>query len=138
MLSIYKEVKAVNIPNSITIIPEYAFKGLTYITKLYMHDNVTYIGNYALPPNPTEIELSQSLEKIERGYSTFTYLIVPQGVKSINQKSYDVYYLGTPEDGLKILGGSNTHVIYYYSSLEPTDTKYTYWHYDENNKPVLW
>ena len=41
---------------------------------------------------------------------------------------------------LTALATTNARVtsVYYYSETQPTDTTYTYWHYDANNNIVVW
>lgn len=103
-----------------------------------------------------------SIKKIGNGVlwpTTFanTKIILPKTLESIHSEalnSYNsikqlanVFYKGSKEDWEKVeiidnrthelkLGGENSK-FYYYSEEKPSENG-VYWHYDENNDPVVW
>ena len=83
------------IPDSVSSIGDYAFRGCKFLTAIVIPDSVTYIGDYAF-----------------YGCISLTTLVIPDNVTSIGEKAFtncssltDVYYTGTEEQWKAIIGG---------------------------------
>lgn len=137
----YQLVKAINVPDEVTVIGDHQFDGLKSIEKIYMHEGVTHIGFYSFDSTNVEIiELGKSVEEVNC-IGHVPYLIIQNNNLYIQTIYSDVYYLGTYEErmaNLRFGSQSSNKKFYYYSETEPTDTTYSYWHYDLNGKPVIW
>ena len=118
----------------------YMYEG-TNLVKYFDFGSVKKIGNYIFAsalfldatiilPNTVESIYSDSLNAYD----------------NVSQK-VNVFYEGSKEDWEKVdVVDNRTHTLklvsedskfYYYSEEEPTE-KGVYWHYDENNNPVVW
>lgn len=121
----YDELKAteITIPDNIKVIKSYAFN-YSKLTKVVLPNNIERVENYAF-------NRSSNLKSI----------IIPTSIKYFGSfltgYSCDYYYLGTQEQWNKITFSSTTYGYYIYSETPPT-VSYKYWHYDENNNPVIW
>ena len=151
----YSNIENVEISAGVYRIGNQAFGYCESLISIVASDGVTSIGIQAF-------EYCESLNNvvlgncvIEIGKYAFEYcenlqnIVIPNSVKSIGYGAFSicrslktVYYLGTPEqwhlisidyDNLALWNN-----LYYYSSSQPTDTEYNYWHYDENGNPVAW
>ena len=92
---------SVTIPDSVTSIGDYAFKGCTSLTSVTIGDSVTSIGNSAF-----------------RYCSSLTSVTIPDSVTSIGSYAFDycskfkdVYYTGSEENWEEIsIGSSNSQL----------------------------
>ncbi len=88
-------ITAVNIPNSMTNIGDYAFSGCSSLTSITIPNSVTSIGNYAFYGSSglTSVEIPNSVTSI--GYGAFSYcssltaVTIPNGVTSIDIKTFN-------------------------------------------------
>ncbi len=92
------------------------------------------------------------------GCSSLKYVVLPQGMTTFYTNSFGglpqgfvIYYLGKSTDTFKIYQSGLTPTsytwasaeeylgvsVYFYSATEPS-TSGNYWHYDSDNKPVVW
>ena len=110
------------------VINEYAFSNYKNLISAEIPDSVTSIGGCAFSDcgGLTSIIIPTSVTSIER--STF-----------ISCSKLNSYYLGNRDEWYEIRNYyCLDSVTSFYSSTQPTDTEYNYWHYDENGNPVTW
>ena len=119
------------IPDSVTSIGYYAFRGCSSLTSVVIPDSVTSIGDYAFYScdSLTSVVIGDSVTSI--GYDAF------YSCDSLTS----VYYKGTAEKWSNISIGSYNSALtsatrYYYSETEPT-TSGKYWHYVDG-VPTKW
>ena len=69
-------------------------------------------------------------------------VIINKNVVSFDELSSNsiqtAYYKGTAEEWEDITNNGAVQTVYYYSSNQPESNVGSYWHYDENNNPVVW
>ena len=72
------------------------------------------------------------------------YIEIPNSVIHIHESAFvncdnlkDLYYKGTQDEWNKVDYASDKLAVYFYSEDKPF-TSGSYWHYDENKKPVKW
>lgn len=88
------QLTSITIPNTVTIIDDYAFAGATALTSIAIPNSVTYLGSSAfqLATALTSITLSINLTSIEpytfRGATSLTSITIPNGVTSIGHGSF--------------------------------------------------
>ena len=123
----------ITIPEGITDIGVYAFAGNNSIKTVIIPDSINDIGSMMF-------EACTSLKSIT----------IPVSVKQISGFAFyncsnlsKVFYGGTSEEWSKISIYRDYNqplynaTRYYYSETAPTESG-NYWHYDENNNPVVW
>ena len=132
------------LPSSIEFLDDFAFGSAyvgTYLVSYFDFGSIKKIGNgvfWQTTFENTKIILPKTLESIHS-----------EALNSFNSKKQlaNVFYKGSKEDWEKVeiidnrthelkLGGENSK-FYYYSEEKPSENG-VYWHYDENNNPVVW
>ena len=87
-------VTSVTIPNGVTSIPDYAFRGCSGLTSITIPDSVTSIGDYAFYncSSLTSITIPDSVTSIGddafRGCSSLTSITIPDSVTSIGDWAF--------------------------------------------------
>lgn len=122
--------------------------------QLIMSDSIEEIGANAFAQCsglrrcdlPTEIK---TIGANAFGSAIFDYIIIPNTVESIGSNAFGacsnmkyVFYLGTPDEWNNITIDSGNDGFknvkrFYYSETKPT-TEGNYWHFDNNESPVIW
>ena len=155
----------VSIPDSLTYMGDLVFLGCNL--KYNEYENGYYLGNDENPYVVLAEIIDKTVKtftlhdntKITDAYvffsGNFTDIIIPDGLVFINEPRGEVrpgtgeyecsvenvFYKGTKADWNKISGNNNycmeIAVIYYYSENCPSESG-NFWHYDENDKPVIW
>ena len=117
------EIKDLIIPNGVTTICNYAFRGCGGLKSIVIPNSVTSIGSQAFS-----------------GCTSLTSVVIPDSVTSIGSQAFngcsslkEVYYTGNEEQWNAITnGGQNDYLYaatrYYYSETEPQGEG-NYWHY---------
>ena len=125
------EITDVLIPDSITSIPNCAFRNAKNIISVMIPDSVTSIGSYAFYDCDSLVSVT-----------------IPDSVTSIGDYAFyscdsltDVYYTGTEEEWATIsIGSSNTYLTnatrYYYIEEHPTEES-NLWHWVDG-VPTVW
>lgn len=115
-----------------------AGKSLSNGITLYLLDNVTNISKYMFNCD------NQSLPRLRNIVLNNNILSIPEDTFKVYDQSltYNIYYMGNEDEYNNIvINASNNFFnvanVYYYSLEEPT-TAGNYWHYDSNNKPVIY
>ena len=98
----YEKVISIKIPNTITVIPNYAFCGFYNITSIEIPEGVTSIGDYAFSncSNLTSITLPEGVTSIGdyafSNCSNLRNITLPEGVTSIGKYAfYDCMWLSS-------------------------------------------
>jgi len=118
------------IPETVSVIGEFVFDGFEEITEIVLK-GTTDIGLGAF-----------------YGCTKLESVVLPKSLTLIDEWAFmdctnlkAIYYTGTAEEWAKIEifddPLSDTATIYYFSEEEPQDGG-NYWHYDENDNPVVW
>lgn len=161
--AIGKTVASFIIPDGVTFISQYAFRGCGGLKSVTISDSVTSIGSwsFAYCNSLTSITIGNGMTYI--GFDSFYYcssltsVTIGNSVTSIGDWAFEycrslktVLYKGTIEQWNKIsIGVENTNLTnadrYYYSETEPAlnsdGTAYVgkYWHYDTDGvTPIIW
>ncbi len=129
------QMTELDIPDIVTSIGDGAFMGATFLESLIIPDSVTSLG-WAAFNECTGLE----------------WLVIPTGITEIDDFTFamdigtpslsTVYYRGTPEQWADVtIGFANDALlaadVCYYSSSQPYDKSYTYWHYVDG-VPTPW
>ena len=119
------------IDSSFGKVNDYQFSGCSSITKLVLEEGISSIGvfsfincgnlDYVYLPNSLENIANRAFENY--GYLTSFYYYGSQDEFSLIDCKWDYEY--------------EFNVIYYYLETTPQEEG-NYWHYDENNNPVIW
>ena len=151
-------LESIVIPDSVTYIGMFAFEYCIRLTSIVIPDSVTYIGigafNYCTSLASVIIgdDVITIGDKAFQMCENLTDLVIGGSVATIGDSAFDgcdiltkVYYKGTAEEwnnlskSISSINNTNltTATIYFYSESKPTTTG-NYWHYDENDNPVVW
>lgn len=155
----------VSVPDSLTYMGDFVFLGCNL--KYNEYENGYYLGNDENPYVVLTKIIDKTVKtftlhdntKITDAYvffnGNFTDIIIPGGLVFISEPRggvqpgtgvyersiENVFYKGTKEEWSKISGNNNycmeIAMIYYYSENRPSENG-NFWHYDENDKPVIW
>lgn len=144
------------IPEGVETIGTYAFSQCYKLTEIIIPDSVITIGTYAFNncSNLKTVKLSRELTTLNA--HTFYYcnslesIVIGDKLKNISNNAFsyannlkNVYYLGTKSEWSRVVIGTtnNTSIInatkYYYSETKPSSMG-SYWHFDEEGKPIAW
>ena len=143
-------------PSGLKEIGIYNFGSTLLVKRIYFPASIESIG-YQSFWNLTELyqvvfEEGSQIEEISEcvfgaaGYDDTLYVVIPKSVTYIysnamydeDEKACYLYY-GTATEWESVTNENDptTYEVYYYSETEPEDEG-NYWHFDENNDPVLW
>ena len=145
-----ESLKEIKIPNSVTKIGGYAFNYCRGLSKIELSNNITMISSRAFVgcENLTSITLPASVKQIGDYVfyqcTNLNKIVIPSSIEAIGKycfdqiKDFTIYYLGTPSQWIdKFNDLVEISKVSFYLETEPTDDKYSYWHY-QNNEPVKW
>ena len=143
---------SITIPDSVTSIDEKAFDGCGSLTSVTIPDSVTSIGYGAFEKctSLTSITIPDSVTSIgERaffGCNSLTGVTIPNSVTSIGE---DAFYgctrlksITIPNSVTRIDAGAfgfcNNLTIYCEAESKPKEWHYIYYHWNPDNRPVVW
>ena len=143
-------VTEVVIPNTVTVIPPYAFSDCSSLTSVVIPNSVTEIGYSAFYncSSLTSVVIPESVTEIGSyafsGCSSLTSVVIPNSVTSIGERAFaycsslTVYCEATTRpSGWNSYWNYSNRPVYWYSEYQPTSSG-NYWHYDENGIPTEW
>ena len=144
-----------DIKGTLTSIGEASFQSCTLLEKIKLGEGMTSIPfmaffectslkTIAIPEGVTTIE-----ENAFEGCSSLVTVVLPASLESVEDSGFaycsslkTVFYKGTEEqlDAIEISDSNEALTnakVYFYSETEPTEDG-LWWHYDNNNSPVIW
>ena len=132
------------------------YLGDTLVTELVVPDSITRINSNAFAgcTSITSVILGDGVETIENGAfwecTSIESIVIPDTLKNVGSYAFNscsrlktVYYNGDLNAWKAISVDSRNNdkfsnaTRYYYSETEPNESG-SFWHYDENGKPVAW
>ncbi|MBQ3015840.1 MAG: leucine-rich repeat protein [Clostridia bacterium] len=149
------ELTHFDIPNGVTEIRAEEFRRCTTLRTITIPDSVTTINSSAFIgcEGLESIKIPYGVKSIKDtafyGCERLTSVIISNSVTSIGRAVFDdckaltsIYYTGTADEWNAIVKDNdnatlNRLTIYYYSETEPA-AEGSFWHYDNNGKPIVW
>ncbi|MCR4562872.1 MAG: leucine-rich repeat domain-containing protein [Bacilli bacterium] len=150
-------LEEITLPDALTRINWWSFSDCTSLKTINFGENITDIGHAAFQNCAlTKLVIPDSVTTIDErafsGNSNLSSVILGSGLLSLADNAfYDtavagdkVFYKGTAESWVAItdaFGGTfswkDGTTTYFYSETTP-ETEGNYWHFDENNEPVIY